>query len=117
MELLFFNIYFVLLMATLGLFFSIMSLTRKNRTYFSLSIAPLVFVTIYFIGDAKFLSYAILAGGIFYLVIIAAYVTSIVFLVLHLTGASSNQSTDSAITDDFLDEIIEGEDEEWDAES
>jgi hypothetical protein len=117
MEALFFNIYFVLLMATLGLLFSIMAHSRKSKTFFYLGIGALVLVTIYLIADISYLSYAILAGGIFFIVILAAYITSIVFLILHLTGGSNNSNIESAVTDVFLDEIIEGEEEDWDAES
>jgi hypothetical protein len=97
--------------------FSILAHTMKNRTFFYISAGALVFVTIYFVGDLEYILYAIQSGNLMQIIMIACYILTIVFLVMHLTSSTDKNQTGKGVTETYLDEIIEGEDEEWDPES
>ena len=111
------NIFFTLILTVVSLLFSILSHNLKNRSFFYIGVVALALITLFFARNITYTLHALRSGNVLYLVMIASYITSIVFLVLHLTRESTSSSNNNDVTDAFLDEIIEGDDEEWDAES
>lgn len=103
------------LLTSAGLFFGVMAYTRRNDNFFTLGIISLVIAIICALVDAEIYFYAILWGDIMTIGLLLAFLTAIVFLAL--SQLKSGASGSLPVTEDYLNSIIEAEDEEWDPES
>ena len=112
---LFYGFYLSFIFVTVGLLFSILAYNRKLPVFFFLGIGSLLISSIWIVKEYEYYWYSLTENpDLLILVITAAYVTSIVFLIL---SKSTKKNADDTVTDAFLDDIINADDEEWDAES
>jgi uncharacterized membrane protein HdeD (DUF308 family) len=106
---------FGIILATAGLLFGILAYNRKDPVFFWLGLSFDILVTIGLILNVEYYFYSLTqSADAFGLMTIGAWIISIVFLVLSKVNKKPN---DDNVTDAFLDDIINAEDEEWDAES
>ncbi len=106
---------FGIILATAGLLFGILAYNRKVPVFFWLAVSFDVLVTIGLVLNVQYYFYALThSADAFGLMTIGAWIISIVFLVLSKVNKKPN---DDNVTDAFLDEIINADDEKWDAES
>ncbi len=105
------NFLFIFFMLIGGLVFSILSYHhRKNNALFVLGIVftflaliPVMFNFAFYVSGNMFAIFVLLILG-----------TSTFFLIMGKTTTAPNESD---VTDAFLDDVINSEDEEWDPES
>lgn len=103
------------IMATAALLFGILAYNRKENVFFWLGIGFNVFVTLGIVLNAEYYFSGVTEyQDIYSIMTIGAWIISVLFLAL---AKINNKPNDDAITDAFLDGVINSEDEEWDAES
>lgn len=101
-----------------GLLFSILSWRLKNQTLFYLAIGCIGIQVIYFIVNFEYMYYLLQHSetaiwGIAYL----TFIFLPVFFLVQAKTKPNSGNTDTDVTDAFLDEIINADDEEIDYES
>jgi len=109
-----FNIFIVFILTTAGLLFSILAYSQRNKVFFYLGIAAVIIVGLGLANYYEFYYYSISSGDIMTIALFMSWVISIVFLIISQT---EKKKDGSEVTDAFLDDIINAEDEEWDPES
>lgn len=107
-------IIFSLVCVTAALLFGILSFTQKKPVFFYLGIIFVVISLLINLSGAEFFIYSLQEGDLFSLCILGAWITAIVFLALSKTTPNKR---DDGITDSFLNDIINADDEDWDPES
>lgn len=106
---------FGIIIVTAGLLFSILAYTRKVEAFFWIGAICTGFITIGVIWNIEHYFYEIsVSQDPMSFMIIAAWLVSVIFLIMSKTN---KKPADDNVTDAFLDEIINAEDEEWDPES
>lgn len=109
-----FNFFILLILITAGLLFSILAYSQRKQVFFYLGISAVVIVTIGMASYYEFYYFAIGSGDVITIAFLMAWLASIVFLVI---SQMDTKKGDDGVTDAFLDDIINSEDEEWDPES
>ena len=109
-----FNYFIAFIIATVGLLFSILAYNQKKNAFFYIGVVCITLVSIHLFGNIEYYYYALSFGEKDILIIVAAWIMSIIFLVL---SKSKKKMNDNDVTDAFLDDIINSDDEDWDAES
>lgn len=111
-----FNLFFGLILIAGGLLFSILAYIFKKQTYFYIALTAIILTAILIISEYQLYISAILSGEIIIIGFALAWIISIVFLVMsQLT--TQEYSNSQAVTREYLDSIIEADEEEWDPES
>jgi len=103
-----------ILIITGALIFSLIAHTYKNKTYFFIGLLLVILASLLAIPNIQFLYYSIYEGDLLTIGFIGAFVISVTYLYLSQTKSTGNNDD---VTDAFLDDIINAEDEEWDPES
>ncbi|MFT5823654.1 MAG: putative membrane protein YfcA [Crocinitomix sp.] len=105
--------FFGLIIVTAGALFSVLAHTRKNDMFFWFGLGCTLLVIFGIIANAEY--YFLSNSSDSHIgIIIVATVVSIVFLALSRANKKPN---DDNVTDAFLDDVINAEDEVWDPES
>ncbi|NOQ75693.1 MAG: hypothetical protein GQ574_27045 [Crocinitomix sp.] len=106
---------FALIIVTAGILFSILAYNRKNDTFFWFGVGFTAFATVGIIFTAQYHFYGLTAyQNPFSFMMIGAWIISIIFLVM---SKVNQKPKDDHVTDAFLDDVINSEDEIWDPES
>lgn len=109
-----FSYLIVLILATAALLFGILAFSQKKVVFFYLGIIFVTIALLVSLPHAQFILYAIQAGHLLTIASLAAWLIAIIFLILSKTKPTK---ADNGITDSFLNDIINADDEEWDPES
>lgn len=103
-----------ILVVTGALIFSLIAHTHKNKTYFFIGLSLVILASLLAVPNIQFLYYSIYEANLLTIGFIGAFVISVVYLYI---SQKKNTGANDDVTDAFLDDIINAEDEEWDPES
>jgi hypothetical protein len=111
----FVNLFFGYFLILVAIFFGVLTYTYRKKELLYVGISAVVLSSFSIIYEFSYYITSILNGNIISLGFAVAWLLAIVFLILSQQKKTSGIS--EPVTQEYLDSIINAEDEEWDPES
>lgn len=109
------NLFFGYFLILVAFFFSVMAFTYRKKVFFYVGLGALALSSFSVIYEIEYYFDSIRFANILSIGFALAWVLALVFLILSQSKKSTGES--QPVTQEFLDSVINGEDEEWDPES